>query len=97
MSATLLPEVADAAVAFAEPAKRLRFGYWLPVFGGWLRNVDDEQMDASWNYTRRLAQRNEEIGFDPNSSSTTSRAPMRRPSTRGARRPRSRRSRSGSS
>ena len=64
MSATLLPEVADAALAIAEPAKRLRFGYWLPVFGGWLRNVDDEQMDASWNYTRRLAQRSEEIGFD---------------------------------
>jgi len=64
MSATLLPEAADAAVAFTEPAKRLRFGYWLPVFGGWLRNVDDEQMDASWTYTRRLAQRSEEIGFD---------------------------------
>ena len=64
MSATLLAEPADAAVALAEPAKRLRFGYWLPVFGGWLRNVDDEQMDASWSYTRRLAQRSEEIGFD---------------------------------
>ena len=64
MSATLLPEAADAAVAFTEPTKRLRFGYWLPVFGGWLRNVDDEQMDASWTYTRRLAQRSEEIGFD---------------------------------
>jgi hypothetical protein len=22
----------------------MRFGYWLPVFGGWLRNVDDEGM-----------------------------------------------------
>ena len=64
MSATLLPEPARVAVAVAEPAKRLRFGYWLPVFGGWLRNVDDEQMDASWTYTRRLAQRSEEIGFD---------------------------------
>ena len=21
----------------------MRFGYWLPVFGGWLRNVDDEE------------------------------------------------------
>jgi len=25
----------------------MRFGYWLPVFGGWLRNVDDESMEAS--------------------------------------------------
>jgi hypothetical protein len=22
----------------------MRFGYWLPMFGGWLRNVDDERM-----------------------------------------------------
>jgi FMNH2-dependent dimethyl sulfone monooxygenase len=42
----------------------MRFGYWLPVFGGWLRNVDDERMEATWAYTRRLAQRSEEIGFD---------------------------------
>lgn len=44
--------------------KRLRFGYWLPVFGGWLRNVDDEGMEASWAYVQRLARRSEEIGFD---------------------------------
>jgi len=42
----------------------VRFGYWLPVFGGWLRNVEDEGMDASWAYVRRLARRSEEIGFD---------------------------------
>ena len=42
----------------------MRYGYWLPVFGGWLRNVDDEQMETSWNYVKRLAQRSEEIGFD---------------------------------
>jgi FMNH2-dependent dimethyl sulfone monooxygenase len=42
----------------------MRFGYWLPVFGGWLRNVDDEGMDASWQYVSRLARRSEEIGFD---------------------------------
>ena len=42
----------------------IRFGYWMPVFGGWLRNVDDEQMQASWSYVKRLAQRSEEIGFD---------------------------------
>jgi len=42
----------------------MRFGYWLPVFGGWLRNVEDEGMDASWEYVSRLARRSEEIGFD---------------------------------
>jgi FMNH2-dependent dimethyl sulfone monooxygenase len=42
----------------------LRFGYWLPVFGGWLRNVEDEAMEASWGYVRDLAVRSEEIGFD---------------------------------
>src|SRR3954468_7972104 len=42
----------------------MRFGYWLPVFGGWLRNVEDEQMETSWNYVKRLAQRSEKIGFD---------------------------------
>jgi FMNH2-dependent dimethyl sulfone monooxygenase len=42
----------------------MRFGYWLPVFGGWLRNVEDEGMQADWGYVKRLAQRSEEIGFD---------------------------------
>lgn len=42
----------------------MRFGYWLPVFGGWLRNVEDEAMEATWEYVQRLARRSEEIGFD---------------------------------
>lgn len=42
----------------------MRFGYWLPVFGGWLRNVEDEQMETSWPYVKKLAQRSEELGFD---------------------------------
>ena len=42
----------------------MRYGYWMPVFGGWLRNVEDESMEASWAYTRHLAQRSEQIGFD---------------------------------
>jgi FMNH2-dependent dimethyl sulfone monooxygenase len=41
----------------------MRYGYWLPVFGGWLRNVEDERMEASWNYVSRLARRSEQIGF----------------------------------
>ena len=46
------------------PAERMRFGYWLPVFGGWLRNVPDEGMEPTWDYVRRLARRSEEIGWD---------------------------------
>jgi FMNH2-dependent dimethyl sulfone monooxygenase len=42
----------------------MRYGYWMPVFGGWLRNVEDEKMEASWEYVSRLARRSEEIGFD---------------------------------
>ncbi|MGH9685321.1 MAG: LLM class flavin-dependent oxidoreductase [Candidatus Acidiferrales bacterium] len=42
----------------------MRYGYWMPVFGGWLRNVEDERMQATWEYTSRLARRSEKIGFD---------------------------------
>src|SRR5215472_6411554 len=42
----------------------MRYGYWLPVFGGWLRNVEDERMEATWDYVSRLARRSEEIGFE---------------------------------
>lgn len=34
------------------------------MFGGWLRNVPDEGMEASWPHVQRLARRSEEIGFD---------------------------------
>src|SRR6266852_8756169 len=42
----------------------MRYGYWLPVFGGWLRNVENENMEVSWTYVKKLAQRSEKIGFD---------------------------------
>jgi dimethylsulfone monooxygenase len=42
----------------------MKYGYWMPVFGGWLRNVEDEGMEASWPYVSRLARRSEEIGYD---------------------------------
>ncbi|THD81729.1 MAG: LLM class flavin-dependent oxidoreductase [Phenylobacterium sp.] len=42
----------------------MRYGFWTPVFGGWLRNVPDEGMAATWDYTRRLCQRAEQIGYD---------------------------------
>jgi FMNH2-dependent dimethyl sulfone monooxygenase len=42
----------------------MRFGYWMPVFGGWLRNVVDEGMPVSWPYLRDLAVDSERHGFD---------------------------------
>jgi dimethylsulfone monooxygenase len=42
----------------------IRYGYWMPVFGGWLRNVEDEHMEASWQYVSKLARRSEQIGYD---------------------------------
>jgi FMNH2-dependent dimethyl sulfone monooxygenase len=42
----------------------MRYGYWLPIFGGWLRNVEDEHMQPTWDYVSKLARRSEKIGFD---------------------------------
>ena len=42
----------------------MRFGYWMPVFGGWLRNVADEGMSTDWSYLRALAVESEQAGFD---------------------------------
>jgi FMNH2-dependent dimethyl sulfone monooxygenase len=42
----------------------MRYGFWAPVFGGWLRNVRNEGMRADWDYMSALLQRSEEIGYD---------------------------------
>jgi FMNH2-dependent dimethyl sulfone monooxygenase len=42
----------------------MKYGYWAPVFGGWLRNIPDEGMEASWEYMSRLVRRSERIGYD---------------------------------
>lgn len=42
----------------------MRYGFWTPVFGGWLRNIPDEHMAATWDYTKKLCQRAEQIGYD---------------------------------
>jgi FMNH2-dependent dimethyl sulfone monooxygenase len=36
----------------------------MPVFGGWLRNVEDEGMPVAWPYLRDLAVDSERLGFD---------------------------------
>jgi FMNH2-dependent dimethyl sulfone monooxygenase len=42
----------------------MRFGYWMPIFGGWLRNVSDEGMTIAWPYIRDLAVESEQQGFE---------------------------------
>src|SRR5690349_18732237 len=44
--------------------RRMRFGFWMPVFGGWLRNVEDESMPATWEYVRDLTVRAEALGYE---------------------------------
>jgi FMNH2-dependent dimethyl sulfone monooxygenase len=34
------------------------------MFGGWLRNIADEDMAATWEYVRDLARRSEALGYD---------------------------------
>jgi FMNH2-dependent dimethyl sulfone monooxygenase len=42
----------------------MRFGYWMPIFGGWLRNVRDEGMSIAWPYIKELVTESERHGFD---------------------------------
>lgn len=42
----------------------MRYGFWLPIFGGWLRNIDNEDMPSTWDYVSTLCRRAEQIGFD---------------------------------
>ncbi|WOF24534.1 LLM class flavin-dependent oxidoreductase [Microbacterium betulae] len=42
----------------------VRFGYWTPVFGGWLRNVEDEQTPVTFEHVKRIARTAEAVGFD---------------------------------
>lgn len=41
----------------------MKFGYWSPVFGSWLRNVDDDTTQGRWDYIRDLALNAEEWGY----------------------------------
>jgi dimethylsulfone monooxygenase len=43
--------------------QRLQVGFWLPIFGGWLRNVEDESMPTSFEYSLQLVQLAERLGF----------------------------------
>lgn len=41
----------------------MNFGYWTPVFGSWLRNVDDDSTQGTWEYCRDLALKAESLGY----------------------------------
>ncbi|MFJ5624575.1 LLM class flavin-dependent oxidoreductase [Peribacillus loiseleuriae] len=42
----------------------MRYGYWLPIFGGWLRNVEDEKMPPTFEYAKKVTQAAENWGYD---------------------------------
>jgi dimethylsulfone monooxygenase len=39
------------------------FGYWTPVYGGFLRNIADEDMPAAWSYIKQVSQQADRLGF----------------------------------
>lgn len=42
----------------------MRYGFWLPIFGGWLRNVEDETMPPTFDYAKQVIQSAEKWGYD---------------------------------
>jgi dimethylsulfone monooxygenase len=42
----------------------MKIGYWTPVYGGFLRNVGDEGMPATFDYIKRVSQLADTLGYD---------------------------------
>lgn len=42
----------------------MKYGFWLPIFGGWLRNVAEENMPPTFEYAKQVIQRAEQLGYD---------------------------------
>ncbi|MDQ0429777.1 FMNH2-dependent dimethyl sulfone monooxygenase [Planomicrobium stackebrandtii] len=42
----------------------MKYGFWLPIFGGWLRNVEEEQMPPTFEYAKKVIQSAEKWGYD---------------------------------
>lgn len=42
----------------------MKYGFWLPIFGGWLRNVEDEHMPPTFEYAKTVIQAAERWGYD---------------------------------
>lgn len=41
----------------------MKYGFWLPIFGGWLRNVEDEKMPPKFGYAKEVIQAGERLGY----------------------------------
>lgn len=41
----------------------MEFAYWSPVWGSWLRNVDDDSTQGTWEYIKDLTLSAEELGY----------------------------------
>lgn len=41
----------------------MKYGFWLPIFGGWLRNVEDENMPSTFDYAKTVIQSAEKWGY----------------------------------
>ncbi|MFF1832542.1 LLM class flavin-dependent oxidoreductase [Paenarthrobacter sp. NPDC058040] len=42
----------------------MKFGYWTPVYGGFLRNVEHEAMAADWDYVKEVSLQADRLGFE---------------------------------
>lgn len=42
----------------------MKYGFWLPIFGGWLRNIENEGMPATYEYAKKVIQSAENWGYD---------------------------------
>ncbi|MDZ5472977.1 LLM class flavin-dependent oxidoreductase [Bacillus sp. 31A1R] len=42
----------------------MKYGFWLPIFGGWLRNVENESMPPTFEYAKKVIQSAEKWGYD---------------------------------
>ncbi len=45
-------------------AVKMKFGVWMPVYGGWLVNAPLEEPEISYNYVKNSAIEAEDCGFD---------------------------------
>lgn len=41
----------------------MHFGYWTPVYGGFLRNVENEDMPATWETVKNIALEADRLGY----------------------------------
>lgn len=41
----------------------MELGIWLPIFGGWLRNIRDEGMGSDYDYNQMVAHLADDLGF----------------------------------